>query len=142
MKAKTDPETAVNEKLQDVTLTTGDRLRELRQKRKLSQRQLGEKIGMSQQQIGQYETGVRVPKTETLVKLAAALDCTIFDLGSWDEYPLEDQVDAIIYGGQKAEMISKYDCLNADEKKKVDAYVDDLLALHMYRIKDASSQQD
>ena len=126
----------------EVISSTGERIKSFRQKRKLSQKQLGEKVGMSQQQIGQYETGTRIPKTETLVKLAAALDCTLFDLGSWDEYPLEDQIDAIIYGGRKAEMLAKYDCLNPDEKKKVDAYVDDLHSLHMYRSKDTDNQQE
>ena len=126
----------------EIPNTTGEKIRIMRQKRKLSQRQLGEKVGMSQQQIGQYETGTRIPKTETLVKLAAALDCTIFDLGSWDEYPIEDQKDVIVYGGQKAEMLAMYDLLSSDEKKKVDTYVADLLSLHMYRSKDTTEKQE
>ena len=126
----------------EIPNTTGEKIRIMRQKRKLSQRQLGEKVGMSQQQIGQYETGTRIPKTETLVKLAAALDCTIFDLGSWDEYPIEDQKDVIVYGGQKAEMLAMYDLLSSNEKKKVDTYVADLLSLHMYRSKDTTEKQE
>lgn len=39
-----------------------------------TQKELAEKIGISYQQIGQYETGKRRPKAETLKKIANALN--------------------------------------------------------------------
>lgn len=112
-------------------MTTGEKIKLLRQERRLSQKQLGEQIGMSQQQIGQYETGIRTPKMETLSKLASALECSIFDLvGNMEDYPLEDQKDLILYGGQKAKMNAMYDQLNYEEREKVNAYVADMLTIH------------
>lgn len=128
-----EPKRFVLKEVQEGHIAIGDRIKVLRQGRKLSQKQVGEKIGMSQQQIGQYETGVRVPKMETLVKLAAALDCTIFDLvDNWEDFSIEDQKDAILFGGQKAAMVAMYDQLTYDERKKVDAYVSDMLTIHEY----------
>jgi transcriptional regulator with XRE-family HTH domain len=46
------------------------KLRELREKNELSQRELSKKLGLSQSTIGMYETGKREPNTEILTKIA------------------------------------------------------------------------
>lgn len=46
-----------------------------REKAKLSQQKLAEKIGVTQGTIGLYERGLREPNIETIAKLATALNC-------------------------------------------------------------------
>ncbi|WP_432408425.1 helix-turn-helix domain-containing protein [Wukongibacter sp. M2B1] len=45
-------------------------LRELRRERKLTQRELGEKIGISMSSIAMYETGDRIPSLKKAKKIA------------------------------------------------------------------------
>lgn len=54
-------------------MTIGEQIKKYRQKAGLTQKQLGEAFGISQQQIAQYESGRRIPKMETLQKIAGAL---------------------------------------------------------------------
>lgn len=53
----------------------GEKLRELREERNLSQKELGDKMGgITQQTIAQYEKKETVPKFETVSKIANALE--------------------------------------------------------------------
>ncbi|MGV3007239.1 helix-turn-helix domain-containing protein [Streptococcus pluranimalium] len=54
-----------------------ERLKELRQNAKLTQKELAKAINTSQQNIGFYEKGVRKPKHETLTTLAKFFDVSI-----------------------------------------------------------------
>jgi transcriptional regulator with XRE-family HTH domain len=56
------------------------RLREVREQRKISLRQLAAQVGMSAALISQVERGVTSPSLETLRKLAQALDEPLFNL--------------------------------------------------------------
>ena len=55
--------------------TLGDRVRELRQKRGLTQADLAGRLGVPQSRISEIESGTRVPSLVTMLRLAAALDC-------------------------------------------------------------------
>lgn len=57
-------------------ITFGERLRELRKDKKLSQRELGEIFGLSESTIGMYERGQRFPDFDILVKFADFFDTT------------------------------------------------------------------
>lgn len=58
----------------------GYNIKRLRKAAGLTQKQLGEKLGISFQSVAQWETGKRIPKIETLRKIAAALNCDISEL--------------------------------------------------------------
>ena len=58
----------------------GERLREVRLKRKLTQAQVSERSGLFQHHISQLERGVGMPTLETILKLAAAIGCKPTDL--------------------------------------------------------------
>ena len=60
--------------------TNDSPLARLRMERGLTQGQLAEKAGCYQKDISRWETGVCKPGTVSLIKLAAALDCTIDEL--------------------------------------------------------------
>ncbi|MBR4026705.1 MAG: helix-turn-helix domain-containing protein [Lachnospiraceae bacterium] len=60
-------------------MTIGEQLKKRRLEAKLTQKELGEKLGITQQQIAQYESGKRIPKTETIIKIAEALGFDYYD---------------------------------------------------------------
>lgn len=62
-------------------MTVGERIQKARKAAKLSQKELGEKLGVSASMIGQYENNLRNPKTETLFKIADALNVDPRQLG-------------------------------------------------------------
>ena len=55
----------------------GARLRELRQKRGLTQVMLAEVTGFPQSHISQMERGEKLPQLMTLIRLTVALDCKL-----------------------------------------------------------------
>ena len=57
----------------------GGRIREIRKRKGLTQRELGEKIGVKHNTISSYENGTNEPEHDILFKLANALDVPIND---------------------------------------------------------------
>lgn len=58
----------------------GQRLREVRIARNLTQRQLADGCGSNSPFISNLERGVKVPSLTMVLRLAKALDCPIYDL--------------------------------------------------------------
>jgi ribosome-binding protein aMBF1 (putative translation factor) len=58
----------------------GDRIREVRKERGLSQDHLAYAIPLDRAHLGLIETGKTAPNIKTLVKIAAALECEVGDL--------------------------------------------------------------
>lgn len=54
----------------------GARMKEQRERRGMTQTQLGVLINGTQHQVARYETGERVPHTDTLARIATALQCS------------------------------------------------------------------
>jgi transcriptional regulator with XRE-family HTH domain len=66
--------------------TIGDRIRQLRERRELTQVQLAEKAGLPAATISHFETDIRTPGTTTLQRLAEALEVTVdYLLGREDD---------------------------------------------------------
>lgn len=65
-------------------MSIGEQIRKYRNEMSLSQKELGEKLGVSQAMIAQYESGKRIPKKETIEKIATALGVDPFSLYSFD----------------------------------------------------------
>lgn len=61
-------------------MTIGERIRNFRNEKKLTQKQLGEKCGIDEANIRKYELGKQNPKIETLRKIAIALEVYTIDL--------------------------------------------------------------
>jgi putative transcriptional regulator len=55
----------------------GNRLRELREAKSLTQAQLADLIGVSRKTVNTVENGVFVPSTVVALKLAGALGCAV-----------------------------------------------------------------
>jgi len=62
-----------------------NRLRELRNERKLTQEQLSKRVGVSRQSIVAIETGKYDPSLDLAFKLAREFDCTIEDIFLYEE---------------------------------------------------------
>ena len=60
----------------------GEHLRELRQKRGLTQVDLAERCGFPQARISELERGGRTPNLVTIIRLALALECRVSALVS------------------------------------------------------------
>lgn len=61
-------------------MIVGDRLREMRKKKKLSQGDIEKRTGLLRCYISRVENGLTVPAIETLEKLACALECPLYQL--------------------------------------------------------------
>lgn len=64
-------------------MITGERIKYYRKQKKMTQRELGEKIGYINRgdvRISMYESSARVPRLETLAKIAEVLEVSIKDL--------------------------------------------------------------
>ncbi|MDP9357286.1 MAG: helix-turn-helix domain-containing protein [Chloroflexota bacterium] len=59
-------------------------LREWRERRLLTQRELAERVAMSTGQINRIERGIHEPRFSTIRKLAAALEVTPDELVEWE----------------------------------------------------------
>lgn len=55
-------------------MSTGKNIRAARQSKKISQKSLAEIAGINPTLLSQYETGRKIPKPETIAKIAAALN--------------------------------------------------------------------
>jgi transcriptional regulator with XRE-family HTH domain len=102
----------------------GDRIKDLRKQKNLSQSELADKVGISYAQIGRYETKGAQPPAETLKKIADALgvspDYLIY--GTADEKAKTKLSDA--------DLINQFKAIeNMDEedknviKKLIDAFI-------------------
>lgn len=102
----------------------GDRIKDLRKQKNLSQSELADKVGISYAQIGRYETKGAQPPAETLKKIADALgvspDFLIY--GTADEKAKTKLSDA--------DLINQFKAIeNMDEedknviKKLIDAFI-------------------
>ena len=66
--------------MEDENMVIGDRLRELRAEKKLSQGDIEKKTGLLRCYISRVENGHTVPNVETLEKFARALEVPMYQL--------------------------------------------------------------
>lgn len=58
-------------------MRTGERIKELRKKMNLTQKQLAQKVHVSSQVISNWERGYSTPDSEDIKNLSIALDCAV-----------------------------------------------------------------
>ncbi len=74
-------------------MTTGQRIKAMRKKVGLTQKELGDKLGLSFQAVAQWENDLRTPKQQSLIKIAKALGIHLKDLidtSIWEEFDRQD----------------------------------------------------
>ena len=76
--------------------TTGDRIKELRIRKKMSQEELGRAVGLKQAAIHKYENNLVVNRTRSVIEnLAKALDTTSSFLMGWNDPRPRDVAEAL-----------------------------------------------
>jgi len=71
------PRLRARDEFGDVYRSLGERIAQERVRRGLSQRELAELTGTTQSAVSRLEGGGRVPRLDTLLRVANALDCTL-----------------------------------------------------------------
>ena len=97
------------------------RIKEIRLKKNISQTQLAEMTGTTQAAITAIENNKRVPRIETLMRIAAALDTSVLSL-----LPSEISEGAAILSPEDRELLEAVSDLNDSGRKKVREYAADL----------------
>ena len=77
-------------------MTIGDKIKELRKSRKLTQEQLAEYFGISSQAVSKWETGMSSPDIDMLPKIASFFNITIDELMDYDRQRIMDEVDDLV----------------------------------------------
>ncbi len=93
-------------------MVVGNRIREERLKRKMSQQQLGDLLGVTKVSVCGYESGTRTPTMETFLKLIDILNLS-------PDYILGRDVSVVCEEEEPyVEKVSKYDLVIIKEIKK------------------------
>ncbi|NEN25885.1 helix-turn-helix transcriptional regulator [Cryomorpha ignava] len=105
-------------------MTIGERIKELRTAKKLTQTDLAKMVGLSYIQIGRYETHKSNPSSDVLHKLANALDTTTDFLmqGSSD-----DVVSAQLTDRELLSQFKQVEKLNKEDKHLIKTFIDAFL---------------
>lgn len=129
-------------------MTVGEKIREKRLEKGLTQKALGELAGIAEPTIRRYETGKLNPKMETIKKIADGLKITPFDLIGPEWFDLQagpeklaelrGQVGALqavkaAYGEAASDLVATFSELNETGQKKALDYVSDLAEQPKYQ---------
>lgn len=87
-----------------IFLSIGEKIKQFRKERNITQKDLGNMIGTTQQMIAQYENGRRNPKFETIKKIAFALNVLVSEIvdDNWDLFSEKE----LNYASAKVESIT------------------------------------
>lgn len=105
-------------------MSIGERIKELRTQKKLTQTELAKLVGLTYIQVGRYEIQKSIPSSDVLQKLATALDTTADFLmnGSSDEVVATQLTDkGLLRQFKEAEQ------LNKEDKHLVKTFIDAFL---------------
>jgi transcriptional regulator with XRE-family HTH domain len=105
-------------------MNIGNRIKELRSQKKLTQAELGEMVGLTYIQIGRYETGKSAPSSEGVQKLAQALDTTTDYLMNGDH---DVAVAAQLTDRELLKQFKEVEMLSPEDKHLVKTFIDAFL---------------
>jgi len=103
-----------------------ERLRQYREEKGISQKDLSLQIGKSKNAISNYENHVSTPKIEDVIKIVEVLDIEP-NMLYWDDIP-----EAMRKRISDRAVNTAYDNLNGLGKKKADDYIKDLAGNPLY----------
>lgn len=107
--------------------TLGSRLKEAREKKRLTQIDVSKKLGISNGTLSGYERDYRDPDTETLKKLANLYEVSIDWLSGNDIEIKESKTPYTTYDKKMDEVIAAYNRLPEDKKKFVNEIIRTLI---------------
>ena len=96
------------------------RLKELRQKKNISQQQLADIIGVSQQSVNKYENHSIEPDIATLIRFADFFNTSVdYLIGNSDTERRIERVTAFDLNDDEAQLINSYRHLSEKEKASI-----------------------
>lgn len=117
-------------------MTTGERIRQLRIERQMTQEELGARVGVQKAAIYKYENGLVVNlKRSILEKLAIVLDTTPTYLMGMED---SEQQANMQLTPQQSTLLAAFDQLNEEGQIKAVEYVEDLVLTGRYKKHPAS----
>ena len=136
-------------------MNIGKRIKEIRVKNNVTQRELAEKLGLTLNTVSRYETGERRPRIDTVIKIAKALDVEpsdlftgeqrafyeLFDNGYGDEWE-KAQENMRSNDNPFSELSSKYTLLNKKGKEVINEHIEFLSQKEEYTAPDSSTASD
>jgi transcriptional regulator with XRE-family HTH domain len=105
-------------------MNMGERLRELRLRRKISQEEVARHIGITRSAYSHYEINNRQPVYETLIKLAAYFDVSLDYIigGTQSKAKTEHAVSQ-----DAREILSLFQHMNQEQRKKSITLINDFM---------------
>lgn len=105
---------------EELAIFIGNKIKEYRKLKGLTQKELAKAVGMGDTTIANYEKGLRTPKKNTLFKLANAFDISIDDLFPPIESAKPKQnITKVNFDHRQAILLSNYNKLNDNRKNKL-----------------------
>lgn len=105
-------------------MVIGERIKELRQQKKLTQSDLARLVGLTYIQIGRYETLKSTPSTDVLQRLAQALDTTTDYLMKGSE---DEAVAAQLTDKELLKQFKQVEQLGPEDKHLIKTFIDAFL---------------
>ena len=97
-------------------MTSGEKIKFIRQKKAISQKELALRLGISQAAVSQFEKSTQSFKMSTLKKIAEALEVNVFEL--YDDLSDEQKI-ALMDANRKAFLEKTKEILNEDHNGSV-----------------------
>ena len=121
-------------------MTIGNEIRRVRLEKNITQSQLAARLKVSQAMIAQYESGKRIPKIDTIRKIAIALDVSITDILTTNDFlTLMDEKTGIYHEDasikitpEEQHLLAIYNKLNASGKHEATKRVEELTEITKY----------
>ena len=112
-----------------MSYVTGRTIKELREKRKITQKELSEKIGVSDKTVSKWETGKSMPDSSIMLELCEILGITVNELLSGEVITMENYEktadENLIALKRKDELLMKYNkvIVRDNETRKEKIYI-------------------
>jgi transcriptional regulator with XRE-family HTH domain len=105
-------------------MTVGERIKDLRGQKKLTQTELAKLVGLSYIQVGRYETNKSNPSADVLQRVASALDTTTDYLMKGTE---DEAVAAQLTDKELLKQFKQVEQLNQEDKHLIKTFIDAFL---------------
>lgn len=127
---------------EELAIYIGNKIKEYRKLKGLTQKELAKAVGMGDTTIANYEKGLRTPKKNTLFKLANAFDISIDDLFPPIESAKPKQsITKVNFDPRQAILLSNYNKLNDNRKNKLVQTSEKLLAEEQGKVIDIKEKR-
>jgi transcriptional regulator with XRE-family HTH domain len=124
-------------------MKVGNKIREIRKEKGLTQKELGKRLGVSDMSVSRYENAENM-QLETLKKVAAALEVPIgaFIVSSKNNPPKNAHQNKLSNDDSMELLTIYFDHLNTEGKKRLFEYLQDLVKIPEYRIDEKENSEN